>query len=143
MKTRSSFSWPCHSQLLHPVAISLVMLLALVWTSGCASSRSISGQTRTPDYGSKLNDAAAHGNLGKVKALLKGNRDLVFNRSANGDTHLHLAAFSGSKRMAKLLLTSNAEVNARDRVGWTPLFMAVFYDHQEVAEVVLANKADV
>src|SRR5882672_10268559 len=111
MKMRSGFSWLRHFQFLRRVAVSLLTLAALAGTNGCVSSRSVSGETPTRTYGSKLNDAAAHGNSGAAKALLKTKPDLVFDRSTNGDTALHLAAFSGSRRIAKSLLASNAEVN--------------------------------
>jgi ankyrin repeat protein len=45
--------------------------------------------------------------------------------------------------MAKLLLASKADVNAKDDTGGTPLHLAAKYDSRDVAELLLANGADV
>jgi ankyrin repeat protein len=49
----------------------------------------------------------------------------------------------GQKDIAELLLAHGAEVNAKDNQGKTPLFWAAFDGHKNVVEVLLANKADV
>ena len=49
----------------------------------------------------------------KVKALLKGNPDLVFSKDTNGWTPLHFAADRGDKDLVELLLANKADVNAK------------------------------
>jgi ankyrin repeat protein len=42
----------------------------------------------------------------------------------------------------ELLVTNKADVNARDRYGYTPLHMAAM-GHKDIVEFLLLNKADV
>ena len=58
-------------------------------------------------------------------------------------TPLHLAAISGHKKVAELLLANKAEVNAKDKTGQTPLHRAAANGHKDVVELLLANKAEV
>jgi ankyrin repeat protein len=83
-----------------------------------------------------LYDAARHGNLAKVKALLKGNPGLVFSKDNEGTTPLHTAAANGHKDVAELLVANKAEVNAKDSHGFTPLHWAAYFGHRHVAELL-------
>ena len=56
---------------------------------------------------------------------------------------LHLAAAGGHMDVAEFLLVNNADVNAKDNNGCTPLLLAVAKGHKDVAELLLTNKADV
>jgi ankyrin repeat protein len=115
--------------------LAAVALVALALGSGCASSAN--------KYGSKINDAAASGNLSKTKALLKANPDLVFSKDQYGYTPLHEAAFMGRKDEAELLLANGADVNATNNFFETPLHVAASQGHKDAAEVLLASNADV
>jgi ankyrin repeat protein len=94
-------------------------------------------------FGDEIHDAAKKGDLGKGKALIKGNPDLVASKDNVGRTPLHLAASFGHKEVAELLLTNKAEVNAKAKLGQTPLLWAASEGHKEVVELLLAGKADV
>lgn len=94
----------------------------------------------------ELYRAISNGHIDKAKALLKTTRRLVSARFPGfGDerTPLHLAADNGLKDVAAVLLSNNAEVDARDRYGLTPLHLAAGRGHRDVVELLLANKADV
>ena len=67
----------CHSLTPRRAA---VLLVALAWSSLA--------------FGGEIHDAAAAGDLERVKALLKDNPDLVFSKDSGGQTPLHGAAFS-------------------------------------------------
>jgi len=64
----------------------------------------------------EIHDAAKSGDLEKVKALLKANPDLVFSKDTIASSFLN---------------------------GGTPLHFASWNGHKDVAELLLANKADV
>ena len=92
------------------------------------------------DPSNEIHDAAASGDLEKVKALLKDNPDLVFSKDTiassflDGGTALHLASFNDHKDVAELLLANHANVNATNKFGWTPLHVAARYNHKDMAE---------
>jgi ankyrin repeat protein len=91
----------------------------------------------------EIHDAAAGGDLEKVKALLKDNPELVFTKDKDGSTPLHMAAALGHKAVTELLLANKAEVNAKNYQGIAPLHLAAVNNLKEVAELLLANKAEV
>ena len=80
------FSRLCHSSILRHAT---VMLVTLSWSSFA--------------FCGEIHDAAKNGDLEKVKALLKGNPDLVFSNDTYGLTPLHLAVSKGNKDVAELL----------------------------------------
>ena len=53
------------------------------------------------------------------------------------------AAAFGNIEAVKQHLAADANVNAKDRMGWTPLCEAAINGHKEIAELLLANGADV
>jgi ankyrin repeat protein len=91
----------------------------------------------------EIDDAAASGDLAKVKVLLKDNANLVFSKDEIGRTPLHAAAVRGRKDVAELLLANKADVNAKDSNGSTPLHAAAFKGYEDVAKLLLAHGADV
>jgi ankyrin repeat protein len=75
-----------------------------------------------------LIEAAQHDNLQTVQSILDRNREVVNERDASGATALHYAAFSGHRRIAKLLVERGAEINNRDgKFGATPAGWAIEY----------------
>jgi ankyrin repeat protein len=92
-----------------PHRASIVALVALALSS--------------PAFCGEIHYAVCDGDLPKVRALLKSNPDLVFAKDI-GMTPLHVAAFTGHKEIAELLVANRADVNARDKGNQTPLHMA-------------------
>jgi len=90
-----------------------------------------------------LNESALDGDLERVRALLKGDPDLVFSKDTYGATPLEWAAGAGHKEVAELLLANRADVNAKNNIGSTPLHSAAANGHSHMAELLLANRADV
>jgi len=91
----------------------------------------------------KIHDAAKTGDLAMVKALLKDFPDLVFSQDKEfGAMPLFVAAGSGHKAVAELLLANKADVNAREKYGLTALHEAVSNGHRDMAELLLAKGAD-
>ena len=84
--------------------------------------------------------------IDEVSALLKGNPDLVFSEDENGYAPLHFAVIRHYKEVAELLLTGNADVEAKTDSGTRALHFATGFmtpGSKELAELLLANGADV
>ena len=56
---------------------------------------------------------------------------------------IQVAASVGNIEAVKRHLAAGADVNAKDVDGLTPLFFAVYYDHNEIVELLIAHGADV
>src|SRR5689334_20361847 len=94
-------------------------------------------------FSGEIHDVAHDGNLEKVKALLKGDPDLVFSKDNDGFTPLHWATSSRSTDLAKLLLSQKADVNARDKYGRTPLHLAGELKKGEAAILIFQGETPV
>jgi hypothetical protein len=97
-----------------------------------------------PAFCAPIHDAARSGDLAKVQALVKADPNLVSSKDEKfGQTPLHVAAFNDHKDVAKFLLASKADVNAKAKNGSTPLHLAAAKGNKEIVELLLANKADI
>lgn len=91
---------------------------------------------RTPDAFSpdQLNDAlcsaAVLGAVGVVSKLLAVHADVnaPSKRNTTGWPPLFMAIESGSVEVVRLLLAHGADLNAQDRMGCTPLLLAIDYE---------------
>ena len=68
--------------------------------------------------GADIHYAAAFGNLGELRALLKDNPALVFSRDNFGNTPLHVAVDRGQKDAAELLLINKQSRYQCERQEW-------------------------
>ena len=59
------------------------------------------------------------------------------------DISIHDAVSLGDVEAIKQHLADGADVNVKDKVGWTPLHLAAFNGHKEIVELLIANGADV
>ncbi len=108
------------------------------------SDRSSRSTTRGSQARTALHEAAEGGDLANAKLTLKNHPDFISRKdNAMGDTPLHLAARNGHEDIVQLLLTSKADVNAKDDWQQTPLHFAAAYGHMAVVELLLANGAEV
>lgn len=87
-------------------------------------------------------NATSEGNQARVESFLKKKPDLASAPDKNGDTALHYAAMKGNTRIAELLITHGADVNAQDKDGMTPLHIAAGMGHIEFVQLLLAKGAD-
>jgi len=90
---------------------------------------------------SKLHDAAAKGDLKKVRELIENGADV--NARYDGWTPLDYAASHGHLEIARFLFDKGADVNLRDKDGSTPLRKAAFAGHLNVVRFLVESGADV
>ncbi|CAG2105105.1 unnamed protein product, partial [Medioppia subpectinata] len=68
--------------------------------------------------------------------------DLDCQTDSNHDTALTLACAGGHEELVSLLLNRGAEMEHRDKKGFTPLMLAATAGHLNVVEIMLNNGAD-
>jgi ankyrin repeat protein len=86
--------------------------------------------------------AALQGNIDAVRTFL-GQQSFPINSKRNrGMTPLHLAAMSGHREVAELLLDSGADVNFYTPASETSLIQAVEFNRLEVADLLIDRGAD-
>jgi parvulin-like peptidyl-prolyl isomerase len=84
----------------------------------------------------EIEGSAVSGDFGKMQSLLKGDPNLVSSKDVAGWTPLLLAANSGKKEVAELLLANHADVNAKDNFGEPPLHYAILSHHKDIADLL-------
>lgn len=96
-------------------------------------------------FAGEIHQAAASGDLDKVKALLKADATLVNARDENGSTPLHMACLRYKVAVANYLLDNGADVNARNKWEQTPLHGAngVFGQDYDLIKRMIEIGADV
>ena len=119
-----SFSHFSHSRLHRSVAVALAVLALC---NGCASSRTAPWEAMSP-----LANAPEHG-----RAVPCG---LAF-----GQGEIFEAAKAGDYAKVSVLLKNNPDLvsSKDDEHGRTPLHWAAYCGHKDIAELLLAKKADV
>jgi ankyrin repeat protein/L-ascorbate metabolism protein UlaG (beta-lactamase superfamily) len=93
--------------------------------------------------GDGIHQAAARGDLAKIKELIQANGKLIGSRDSNGRTPLSVAAWHGRVELIKFLAARGADTNARDRNGLTPLFSALDRGKTRVAGILINLGADI
>jgi ankyrin repeat protein len=107
----------------------LLTTIAAVLLVGCAT-------TQSPEPPSaKAPDISIH------EADLAAGADV--NTKIGEETPLHFAALFGHTKVAELLITKGADVNAKDEGGYTPLHQAAHGGRKEVVELLIAKGANV
>ena len=87
--------------------------------------------------------AAFNGFLEAVQFLIQHGAD-PFLKGSDGTTVLIAAARSRKMALVKYLLEGwQLDVNARDRLGWSPLYCAVLENQPEMVRYLLAHGADI
>ncbi len=122
-------------------------------------------QSQAPD---ELIDAIKRGDIERVKAMVTESPRLVDARGVDGQSVILTAVYHRQKavidllvargatltlaeasaagefdRVVRLLAGSPEAVNEYGTDGWTPLHLAAFFGHSQVAELLLAHGADV
>ncbi len=74
--------------------------------------------------------------------IFKGRPELNFATSGKKLTPLHIAVMTDDFESARKLVTNGAEVNMRDKQGWTPLHHAALKGNAAMQEFLLSMGAD-
>lgn len=53
---------------------------------------------------------------------------------------LHFAADNNCKELTEILISDNADINAKNEDGWTSLHVASKKHHKEITEILISNK---
>lgn len=85
---------------------------------------------------SEMLASVSRGDVERVREIIKNAPFLIHTRDGAGRTPLSVAAWCGHMGMARLLLESGAEINARDKYGWTPLREAEISDRRPVIDLL-------
>lgn len=103
----------------------------------------IYGLTESSESPISIEEAAAIGDIDRIKELIgSGVRVGAFD-SLSYMTPLHRAAMEGQKSAVELLLAEDAPINERDIPLNTPLTYAVINNHKDIAELLIDNGANV
>jgi len=135
-------------------ALSLALLTvptALVLTSRAETEASaqqkektaVGAQEEVEEAPQSLHEAAAAGDIERVKLLIAQGAD-VMAHDDKGGTPLHRAVENGHKAIVGILLENDADLNAQNNKGWTPLHLAASWGgHKDMVEILLEQGADV
>src|SRR5262245_45833420 len=90
---------------------------------------------------SDVADAVMNGNHAGVRVLCQ-QKAVRKAGLVDGGTALHWAAYSDDMKAARLLISAGAKVDAANREGITPLFMASLYGNVELINALVNAGAD-
>ena len=129
--------------------ILIPILLLVLFKEGIVSCSTLPGfyqqgvrsdQIVRNDRSSPLLDAAAKGDIEKVKALVMAGASLT-DRDKNDRTVLMLAVAGNHREVARLLLAAGANVNEVAKDTWTPLMFALCCAETDLFKDILAAGA--
>ncbi|MDP7052406.1 MAG: ankyrin repeat domain-containing protein [Verrucomicrobiota bacterium] len=90
-----------------------------------------------------IHDAAKDGDVDSVKKFLDQGVDINSQAGKWGNTPLHEAAFWGNVEVVRLLISKEADVDAKDYYECTPLHDAVDYGNLEILKLLLGKNTNV
>lgn len=86
-----------------------------------------------------FSEAVACGNYSSAQAMLKKNPLLANSRDNFSRTPLHYAAINGNTKIINELFRYGVNVNARDRAGITPTYLARKYGNNKAEECLIKH----
>nr|XP_023030075.1 ankyrin repeat domain-containing protein 17-like [Leptinotarsa decemlineata] len=76
-------------------------------------------------------------------AVISPCMDVDSETESNHDTALTLACAGGHEELVELLISRGADIEHRDKKGFTPLILAATAGHEKVVEILLNHNADI
>mmetsp|Transcript_24892 Transcript_24892/g.62512 ORF Transcript_24892/g.62512 Transcript_24892/m.62512 type:complete len:110 (-) Transcript_24892:248-577(-) len=89
-----------------------------------------------------MEQAAAKGDLKKLKQLLKDGADPNERDPFSGYTALHWATDGGHLNCVKVLLSHGCRINEQTEEGDTPLHVAYMFKHKKLIKYLIKSGAD-
>ncbi|MCP4154420.1 MAG: hypothetical protein GY757_42240 [bacterium] len=96
----------------------------------------------SPLAAGEIHDAVEKNQPTLVRALLEKTPDCVNQKRKGGEQPLHIAANSGYKEIAGVLVGKGADINGRSDQGATPAYFAAAGNHVEILNMLLQKGAD-
>ncbi|XP_054719811.1 ankyrin repeat and protein kinase domain-containing protein 1-like isoform X1 [Uloborus diversus] len=88
-------------------------------------------------YDAELHDAVKRNDISSVRAILLRQQSSVEAGDYNGNTALHIAAYSDNKEIVQMLLTAGASTRIQNDLNQTPLHLALRWNKNCAAEVLV------
>ena len=120
---------PCRSRRFMAAGALAVLLLVLSYGSTA--------------FCSEIHEAAEHGDLEKVRALLAGDPSLAKEKNLLEQTALELATFNNHPDVVAALLQFDADINHRTTGGLSALYIAADKGYADIVKLLLAHDAKV
>lgn len=98
---------------------------------------------KAQDGSTPLLMACQQGHINVVQLLLESNPTLVNDNDDAEETALIIAAGAGNKSLVELLICKGANINKLTKNGVSPLFFSVQHSHEDVARLLIDNKAEI
>jgi ankyrin repeat protein len=89
-----------------------------------------------------LMNAAINDDIQAVEFFASAGEAVVNQRNIGGAAALHIAARNNNLEVAKILISSGADINLTDNEGWTPLMRAASFGNVEMARFLLNEGAN-
>ncbi|MFC1634443.1 ankyrin repeat domain-containing protein [Planctomycetota bacterium] len=124
--------WPCLPLFVHPYRYKIQGVDRHV----------IYELTESSEPPISLEEAAAIGDVDRIKQLIENGFRVEDFDSLSYMTPLHRAAMVGHKPVVELLLAEGAPINERDTELKTPLYYAISNGHKEIVELLIRKGAD-
>jgi len=116
------------------IFLVLVLLLSVLLTTVLTGSES---------EAIGIHEAAAKGDLAKVKAFLKKDAKLIDADDKNNKEPLHWAAEKGHLQVVEFLISQGADVNAKNVADETPLHYSAGYGYKDIVKLLVSKGAAV
>jgi ankyrin repeat protein len=90
---------------------------------------------------SALMSAVTNNDATGVKFFSKAGRAIVNQKNVGGATALHMACREKNFEIVKILVENEADINAVDNEGWTPLMRGALAGEKDIVDLLLAKDA--
>lgn len=97
----------------------------------------------TQVFSQEIFKAIMNKDISNIKFILYSDKNAVNIKKGNGNTALHIAADNGYYDIAKLLISSGADLDNKNNGNRSPLFYAMRSGHLDIVHVLVDNGAEI